>query len=365
MTATDIQKKNAEAESLKVYQVSDDVFHVESSEGEICYKVRQNGKLTCPCRDYTIHVGRDPEYRCKHILAVLNSEAERLTSSQIQSDSRVKLEKKYIINLHGKDFVLYAGLLDLAHQKGLLKLEVEPIQYPTKDNGMEAIVKAVAVSRSGAVYCDLGDSNPSNTNKAISQHVLRMASTRAKARVLRDFTNVGMTAVEELGSLDEALDGSGSGNGNGNNNTVSEKNRKTTSRTTTQAAKPERSETTPADSRLAETSQTETSQQQKPSTAVQTTSNQPAARQTQYTQSYSQPANRQNNQTATRQSNPQSARPAMSEAQKRAVYSLAKRRGISEESLASMCRDNFGVSKVEELSSTDAAAFIRNLQTAA
>jgi len=352
MTATDLQKKNTEAESLKVYQVSEDLFHVESSEGEICYKVKQNGKLTCPCRDYTLHVGHDPEYKCKHILAVLNSEAERITEAQIPADSgKVKLEKKYIINLHGKDFVLYAGLLDLAHQKGLLKLEVEPIQYPTKDNGMEAIVKAVAVSRSGAVYSDLGDSNPSNTNKAIAQHVLRMASTRAKARVLRDFTNVGMTAVEELGSPDEALDANGNGNGNGNSNenAVSDKSRKPAPRNTQPVSKSERSESTPADSRPAAARQIDTSQQQ-PSTAVQAGSNQPVTQ--------------QNNQTATRQSNPQNLRPAMSEAQKRAVYSLAKRRGISEEALASMCRENYGTG-IEELSSTDAATFIRSLQTAA
>ncbi len=43
-------------------------------------------------------------------------------------------------NIKGKDFVLYAGVLDLATQKGLLKLEVELLQFPAKENGNEAIV---------------------------------------------------------------------------------------------------------------------------------------------------------------------------------------------------------------------------------
>ena len=54
----------------------------------------------------------------------------------------------------------------------------------------------------------------------------------------------------------------------------------------------------------------------------------------------------------------------MSEAQRRAVFNLAKRRGISEQDLEAMAAENFGVA-IENLSSTEAASFIRSLQTAA
>ena len=56
--------------------------------------------------------------------------------------------------------------------------------------------------------------------------------------------------------------------------------------------------------------------------------------------------------------------PMMSEAQKSAVYNLSRRRGISVDELEKLCQEKFGVS-VEELSSVNAASFIRNLQQSA
>jgi len=108
------------------------------------------------------------------------------------------LDEHFIKTIQGCDFVLYAGLLDLAHQMGLKRLEVDVIQLPGPDNGMEAIAKAVAESEDGHLFIDYGDANPDNVNRMIAQHIIRMASTRAKARVLRDLTNIGMTAKEAV-----------------------------------------------------------------------------------------------------------------------------------------------------------------------
>ena len=115
------------------------------------------------------------------------------------------LDERFITNIKGKEFVLYAGLLDLAHQKGIHKLVVEAIQYPTKENRMEAICKAVVESTDGQVFTELADANPLNVNRMVAEHILRVAATRAKARVFRDFTNIGMTCLEELGNLDDEI----------------------------------------------------------------------------------------------------------------------------------------------------------------
>ena len=54
----------------------------------------------------------------------------------------------------------------------------------------------------------------------------------------------------------------------------------------------------------------------------------------------------------------------MSEAQKRAIYNLSRRRGISVEDLEQMAVDAYGMA-IENLTSKDASSFIRKLQQAA
>ncbi len=113
-----------------------------------------------------------------------------------------KIDERFIVKLQEKEFVTYEGLLDLAHQKGLKGMITELIQVPSKDNNNTCIVHARAITENGEFH-GIGDANPSNVNSFISKHLIRMAETRAKARALRDLTNVGMTAVEELGDEEE------------------------------------------------------------------------------------------------------------------------------------------------------------------
>jgi hypothetical protein len=76
---------------------------------------------------------------------------------------------------------------------------------PPKKMDLEGICKAIVESQDGSEFTEVGDANPKNVNKQIAEHVLRMAATRAKARALRDFTNIGMTCLEELGDLDSVI----------------------------------------------------------------------------------------------------------------------------------------------------------------
>lgn len=113
------------------------------------------------------------------------------------------INEKFIINLQGKSFVTYEGLLDLAHQRGLLSLDVELLQFPNEENNMTAIARAIATTDKER-FSDIGDASPKSVNNMLAPHIIRMASTRAKARALRDLTNVGMTSVEEL-SLEDNI----------------------------------------------------------------------------------------------------------------------------------------------------------------
>ena len=98
-----------------------------------------------------------------------------------------KLDERFITNIKGKDFCLYAGALDLSMQKGLMKLEVELLQFPTKENGNEAVCRAVAEGKNGEIFADIGDANPNNCHSQIVKHLIRMASTRAKARCFEGY----------------------------------------------------------------------------------------------------------------------------------------------------------------------------------
>ncbi|MDP8901690.1 MAG: hypothetical protein M3N33_11240 [Actinomycetota bacterium] len=108
------------------------------------------------------------------------------------------MREEYMIERQGKRFVLYAGLLEEAHSRGLRSIETELLQVPSAENGDVAIVRAMVRMEEGK-FSGIGDAGPQNVGRMIAPHLIRMAETRAKARALRDAINVGVTAFEELG----------------------------------------------------------------------------------------------------------------------------------------------------------------------
>ena len=119
------------------------------------------------------------------------------------------MRKEFIVERQGKTFVLYAGLLDLAHQNGLKSIRTELVQIPSEANHRIAIVTATVVLEKEGVertFTGIGDAASNNVAPMMLTCLMRMAETRAKARALRDSVNVGVTAFEELGEED-ATDG--------------------------------------------------------------------------------------------------------------------------------------------------------------
>jgi hypothetical protein len=125
------------------------------------------------------------------------------------------MRDEFIIMRQGRRYVLYAGLLDEASNKGLAGIETELIQVPTAENGNVAICKAnVGIfltkkeqeeygGRAVKSFQGIGDASPENVGSGIKPHIIRMSETRAKARALRDAINVGETALEELGDEEQ------------------------------------------------------------------------------------------------------------------------------------------------------------------
>src|SRR5919112_5474035 len=119
------------------------------------------------------------------------------------------MRDEFMITRQGKQYVLFAGLLDEAHNRGLRGIDTELVQVPTPDNGNVAVVKATVEMEGpdegqGRIFSGIGDASPENVGRNIVPHIIRMAETRAKARALRDAVNVGATALEELSDGDDA-----------------------------------------------------------------------------------------------------------------------------------------------------------------
>jgi hypothetical protein len=234
-----------------------------------------------------------------------------------------KLDDRFITNIKGKDFVLYAGVLDLATQKGLLKLEVTLLQFPSKENDYEAVCRAVAESKTGAVFSDIGDANPKNCHELIVKHLIRMASTRAKARCLRDMCNISIACLEEIADLDDVLGSESNGNNHGRGTNTADRVGSKTVRGGKQTAK----------GKIGKGKQLDSKSNSTP--------------------------------TKSSKSNPDGTKdsyPTMSEAQKRAIENLARRRGVTEnQELHSKVMDTYGC-PFEDLSAPQASELIRNLQ---
>lgn len=107
----------------------------------------------------------------------------------------MELDKKFIVTLQGKDFVTYAGLIAVFHDAEGTGVEVSETSTSTADHPK---FRAVVRGKRGE-YVGHGDATAANVNAMIRPHIYRMAETRAIARALRLYCNIGMTALEELG----------------------------------------------------------------------------------------------------------------------------------------------------------------------
>jgi outer membrane biosynthesis protein TonB len=162
----------------------------------------------------------------------------------------------------------------------------------------------------------------------IAKHLIRMASTRSKARCLRDLCNISIVAVEELADFDDVI-------GTGQSKKTSRKKAAGKGVEKEPKTKPDSKKKSPV--------------KDKPEPKAK--SKQPKEPER------SEPKVEPEEKTA-------STQPNMSEAQKRAIYNLSRRRGISVEDLEKMATDAYQC-ELENLNSKDASAFIRNLQQAA
>ena len=350
MTGQEAAKRNEKAQNLRVWQVDDTWFYVESEDGKIAYKccISDQGDC-CNCGDFAQRSNKDPQFKCKHLLAVMNSiPRNEVLEAHILEKRKSKLDERFIKTIDEKDFVLYAGLLDLAHQKNLISIDVELLQYPTKENDHTAVCRAIAKTTAGANFIDVGDANPQNCNAKVAKHIIRMSSTRAKARCLRDLTNIGMTCLEELGDFNEVIGEEEAGKSIKKDNVkkfpgkqakVASSGNGDGSKTTESAGK----------------------EGEKAAAPVETQGDKKPEKEVKGAEKETKTPKKSGNGNGKSKEKPI---PMMSEAQKNALFNLSRRRGVSVEELENLAMKTFNMS-LENLTSADASTFIRTLQQSA
>jgi len=373
MTTAAAQKRSERSQGLKVWQVDDTWFYVESEDGKIAYKCCFSDLGdSCNCGDFAQRAKSDPTFKCKHLLAVMNSiPKNEVMEAQILEKRKPKLDESFIKQIDDKDFVLYGGLLDVAHQKNLSMVDVELIQFPSDENKQTAICKAIVQTIDGKKFSDIGDANPMNCNSKVAKHLIRMASTRAKARAFRDMDNIGMTCLEELGDLNDVI-------GDIQRRPAQQKKEnvkaftKPAIRTVAAPQGNVNPQGTVKADQQAPINEPQCANQEQSPVTDNANVNVPATVHEE-TKTVAQTPQTEKKTRTTKPSNGNGKGNGkdkadkiilMSEAQKSALFNLSRRRGISLEDLESRSMEKYGMS-TEQLTSGNAGEFIRYLQQSA
>jgi hypothetical protein len=189
-----------------VMQLNDGhTWEVESASvaGKI-YSINGQG-CDCPDAQY-----RAPQGNCKHRLSVfLARKALALMAAADTHDDAPApepepepeyheavpgIDPQFVVWISGRPFVRHAGLLKLAHARGLQSLTV---QWTYNDQDL-SLAHAVAVFQDGRRFEENGDASPQSVGKKVALHWRRCACTRASARALRLALGCDLVAVEEL-----------------------------------------------------------------------------------------------------------------------------------------------------------------------
>ena len=156
-------------------------------------------KCTCP--------GNLKHHHCKHLEMVKDYLAEMeggRESEEVSTPSEGGMVvpppptpnglSKWIVTIHGKEAIRYQGLLAMAHEQGLINFGARF----TDVTDTLATAWAWAHFKDGRRFYEAADATPDNVQPGVKKAWMRMALTRAKARVLRDALNIGIVSTEEL-----------------------------------------------------------------------------------------------------------------------------------------------------------------------
>lgn len=129
------------------------------------------------------------------------------------------IQAGHVIQLGNNNYVKYSGLVAIAHMKGIKGIKTEILiqdvkaedritEEESEEGQVKTIIKTIKPCRvmiratvyghDGEEFTSIATATQYNLKKNMLPYLYEMAETRAKARALRDFVGIGLTAWEEL-----------------------------------------------------------------------------------------------------------------------------------------------------------------------
>lgn len=130
------------------------------------------------------------------VLEKIESQESNETSTPTNRNN-LDIDKRFIVNIMGKDFITYNGLLAYAktQQGGIYKKHI--LELKVSDNGDSASARVRITMGDGQEYEDVGTCTPLNS-KGIKVYPEELAVTRGYARAIRTGLGVDYCSKEEL-----------------------------------------------------------------------------------------------------------------------------------------------------------------------
>ena len=130
-----------------------------------------------------------------------NFDNGKISNLKVLAEGKEEEENRsdVVVNIKGKDFITYKGLLDKAHKEGLQSIELLNSWVSEDMSRAWCTVRARFIKDKKEMFFDgFGSSTPENTGEMTAKHPVEMCNTRSKARAFRDALNIGDAAIEEL-----------------------------------------------------------------------------------------------------------------------------------------------------------------------
>jgi len=127
-------------------------------------------------------------------------------SSAKEKAIEMGVDERFIVKIAGTEddwCILYVGLLDFAHKKGVKENKFLGFQEPNyikiDSENCECVISVYAVFENGFKTIGTGHVSKANIGKEkYLDFYIASAETRAKARALRDALNIPLVSAEEL-----------------------------------------------------------------------------------------------------------------------------------------------------------------------